>query len=125
MNDFAQKSDDFIKKPNKKLITINEYDRVTLKISSLQLKLYLPYLKKVYWVLPDQNPQYVRLLRKEGKKVSIKKGIYQMLISKHNLSNKSKLKVINRIFDLEYKTSTLYEELKTRFINGAAPTQKG
>lgn len=121
MNNFEEKP----KKNNQKmknLIKINDYEKIVLKISSLKKKFFLPYLLKVWFVLPDQNPQYARLLRKEGRKISVKNGIYKVLVSIHNVSKESKLKLLNKVFNQKYKDGTLYDEVLNRFIKDAIPS---
>jgi hypothetical protein len=118
------KNDIFIAK-NENIIKVNEYEKIVMKVKSLSRKFFLPYLLNVYVVLPDQNPQYVRLLRKDGKKVSYKNGEYKLLISRHKVSHKSKLRLVQMIFNLTHKNSTLYDEIFDKFIKSAIPVKNG
>lgn len=105
----------------KNLIKINDYEKIVLKVTSIKKRFYLPYLLKVWVVLPDQNPQYARLLRKEGRKISIKNGIYKVLVSMHNVSKESKLKLLDKVFQEKYKDGDLYQDVLNRFIKDAIP----
>lgn len=134
MNDFDLKTEDFQQKTGEKeqktnekvkIVKIYDFERIVLKITSLKKKMFLPYLLNIYIVLPNQNPEYIRLLRKEGKKISLRKGQYLLLVSKHNISYKSKIKILSRIFELEYRGGKLYDEILKRFIDSANPSVEG
>lgn len=108
-------------KSGEKLKFIYKYEYVYFKITSIKKKFRLPYLLNIYLVLPDQRSIFSRLMRKEGYKIRCTQGEYQLLISKHNISYKSKLKLIEKLFKMEFHNTTLLHDLTCRFNKGAVP----
>jgi len=95
---------------------IKEYKCHQLYLKKLNKKYRLPYLYSKYQKLENQEYKYISKLRRIGKKLKRKNGIWHLLVTRRKFSLKTKLRVIEKIFNIkESDNVTILKAIKHNF----------